>query len=72
MLKRISVASALLASTALMAGAASAADIVEEPAPIFNWSGFYIGVHAGAVFGEDHNNGCGAFTDLVRGWRPHR
>jgi outer membrane immunogenic protein len=65
MFKRISFASALLAGTALMAGAASAADLVEEPAPLFNWSGFYIGVHAGAVFGQDLNNGCGAFKDLV-------
>jgi outer membrane immunogenic protein len=65
MLKRISFASALLASTALMAGAASAADLVQEPAPLFNWSGFYIGLNAGGVWGNDNNGGCGAFKDLV-------
>jgi outer membrane immunogenic protein len=65
MSKRLPFASALLVSTALMASAASAADIIEEPPPIFSWSGFYIGAHAGVVFGQDQNNGCGAFTDLV-------
>src|SRR6185295_13205452 len=65
MFKGLPFTSALLVSTALMAGAVSAADIVEEPAPIFSWAGFYIGVHGGAIFGQNHNDGCGAFTDLV-------
>ena len=54
----------LLAGAALLAlsGAASAADLTYEPAPApvepivteaaFNWTGFYVGVHGGALFGD--------------------
>ena len=44
---------ALLASCA----ATRAADLVEEPLPVveppFSWTGFYLGVHAGATFGDN-------------------
>jgi outer membrane immunogenic protein len=57
---------ALLASATLLllTGTASAADLsarpytkapVYEPAPVYNWTGFYIGGHIGGAFGGDNN-----------------
>ncbi len=43
---------ATVASVALM-GSASAADLVPQfTAPIYNWSGFYVGADIGAVWGQ--------------------
>lgn len=53
----------LIQSTLLMTGllvaasTAHAADLAEEPVPVaeppFSWTGFYVGVHAGATFGDN-------------------
>ena len=52
--RAIAAAAALLATSTL----ASAADLavkarpIAAPAPIWNWTGFYIGAHVGAGWGE--------------------
>jgi outer membrane immunogenic protein len=64
---RSSFLPAVLASTALLTGAASAADLVTEEdfPPAFSWSGFYVGIHGGAIWGNDRRSGCDAFRDIV-------
>jgi len=63
----------LVASTALLSlgSAVYAADLpsrkapaqfVEVPVPVFNWTGLYLGLNAGAALGKDNsNNGYSAF-----------
>jgi len=52
---------------ALGVGAAQAADLTYEPAPVvvapaaFNWSGFYAGVHAGYGWGSEDDNQSNLF-----------
>jgi len=54
---------------ALGVGAAQAADLTYEPAPVvvapaaFNWSGFYAGVHAGYGWGSEDDNQSNLFGD---------
>jgi outer membrane immunogenic protein len=65
-MKKLLLAASALAS---LATGASAADLgvrrVEVPAaivaPVFNWTGFYVGVHSGFTSGST------AFTDTIRG-----
>ena len=54
------------AAATAVAGSALAADLPSRrpppqayapPPPIFTWSGFYVGVNAGAAFRADNNNG---------------
>ncbi|MCX5514944.1 porin family protein [Kaistia algarum] len=59
-----------VAVLALTAGA-SAADLTYEPAPaaviapvVFDWTGFYAGVHAGGGWG-DYNTNVGTYTDVL-------
>ena len=63
----------LLATVAFaaLAGTASAADMaarpytkapVMPPAPIYNWTGFYIGGHVGGAFGGSNNILAPGFT----------
>ena len=74
------VMSTTAAALALVSGA-FAADLpafeetapVVAPVPSFAWSGFYVGVHGGYTFGDDHDNIVvfdtnldGAFGDTVR------
>jgi outer membrane immunogenic protein len=75
----------LLAGTALLAlsGAATAADLTYEPAPApvepivteaaFDWTGFYVGVHGGALFGDftgdlDGLSGTGGLVGAQAGY----
>lgn len=54
------IALAVVAATVLSAGAASAADLAARPytkapppvAAVYNWTGFYIGAHAGYTWGD--------------------
>jgi outer membrane immunogenic protein len=53
---------------ALGLGSANAADlvpepIVEAPPPVFNWTGFYAGVHAGYAWGGQDDNQSNLFDD---------
>jgi len=48
------------ATAALLAGMGGAA---AEPAPIYNWTGFYIGANAGYGWGEANNDRAGKFKD---------
>ncbi|ABE61177.1 OmpA-like transmembrane region [Nitrobacter hamburgensis X14] len=65
----------LLASVAIVGMAAivpaQAADLAARPytkapvyeaAPIYNWTGFYLGGHVGGAFGGDHNLAAPGFT----------
>jgi outer membrane immunogenic protein len=70
MLRRVTLASALLASTALFSNVALAADIIEEPPPMFSWSGFYIGAHAGVVWGDNGRGGCNVHDPLGENGTP--
>jgi outer membrane immunogenic protein len=69
----------VLASASLLAlgAAAQAADLTYEPAPApvveaapaFNWTGFYLGVHAGAAIVDgDLNDDFGSFSDTTTGF----
>jgi outer membrane immunogenic protein len=74
MIKKLILASA---ATALLAGAASAADLprraappVFVPVPVFTWTGFYAGFNAGYGFdasSRDTNVYNNVFPNLVRG-----
>jgi outer membrane immunogenic protein len=68
-----------------LAGAASAADLAARPytkapppAPIFSWTGFYIGVHGGGMWADkDWTEGCSALvgapcTTFGNGGSPFR
>ncbi|MCW2285017.1 outer membrane immunogenic protein [Rhodoblastus acidophilus] len=61
-MRRILISSFLLASTAYSAVAADlpsvkAAPVYVPPAPVFTWTGFYLGVYGGGVFGTTHVTG---------------
>ncbi|MDE4915264.1 porin family protein [Methylobacterium sp. 092160098-2] len=65
MIRKLLLASA---ATALMAGAASAADLprrapppVFTPVPVFTWTGFYVGVNAGYAFDASSHNDNATF-----------
>ncbi|MCX5493508.1 porin family protein [Kaistia dalseonensis] len=66
----------LLAGAAVLAmtGAASAADLTVEPAPVapivspvFDWSGFYVGVHGGGGWGSFGTSLANSFFDDASG-----
>jgi outer membrane immunogenic protein len=70
-MKKILLSTAALALIAL-AAPASAADLAARPytkapayvpAPIYNWTGFYIGGHVGGAFRGDSNNVLGGGDD---------
>ena len=70
-MKKILLSTAALALIA-MAAPASAADLAARPytkapayvpAPIYNWTGFYIGGHIGGAFRGDSNNVLGGGDD---------
>jgi outer membrane immunogenic protein len=44
-----------------IAGAAAAADMPVKAAPVFNWTGFYVGVHGGYADGDATLTGIGVF-----------
>ena len=61
----------------LFAGAASAADLpaytkapLKAPAPIFSWTGFYIGGSAGGHWGEDRLSTTTAPANFIAGFAP--
>jgi outer membrane immunogenic protein len=68
-----------LPKTALLASSATVALVVAYPVSdpaqaqqspgIYNWTGFYIGVHGGGVWGDEDDGGgvgdCGPFTNFV-------
>jgi outer membrane immunogenic protein len=62
-----------IASAALMAGAAQAADMpvkayrapVTVPAPVFTWTGFYVGANAGGHWSKDELTAVGDPTGFV-------
>lgn len=64
-MKKVLLAGAALAAL-FTVSAASAADIPARPyykappAPVFNWTGFYIGVHGGYAWGDADLNGVSA------------
>jgi outer membrane immunogenic protein len=57
---RLRIASLIAVTAAVVSTSAVAADLPMKappyvpPAPVWNWSGFYIGGHIGAVFGGDN------------------
>jgi outer membrane immunogenic protein len=78
-MRRLTVALLAAASVAAISTAASAADLkapvsrapVMAPAPVFNWTGVYIGAHAGYGWGNKDFSfpGFGSFADFdVDGW----
>src|SRR4051812_23246261 len=69
-MKSLKIFSAALAVSAVVcAGAASAADMAVKampyaaPAPVFSWTGCYVGVHGGA--GVLHDQGFHKFSSLL-------
>ena len=54
-MKRLALAAALLAASALVAGAASAQSIVTDTAPAPAWTGPYVGLDLGYVHGTGHD-----------------
>jgi len=67
LLGTVSLSAAILAA---LFGSANAADMVVKapllpPAPAYNWTGFYIGAHAGGAFDNDQFNfqPAGTFTN---------
>jgi outer membrane immunogenic protein len=64
-MKRLLVAGALLAGLSATAGAADLpARAPVYVAPVFSWTGFYVGVNAGGAWA---NNNCGSFNPIVGG-----
>lgn len=67
MMKCLLVTATAASVLALGLGAAQAADLVPEPvvvAPaVFNWAGFYAGVHAGYAWGDQDDNQSILFDD---------
>ena len=66
MLKRFLLAGAVIAagSTAVLA-----ADVAPEPAPAYDWTGFYMGLNAGAALNNsdiDVDDGTGAFVGVLQ------
>jgi outer membrane immunogenic protein len=64
-------ATAAASVLALGLGGARAADLTYEPAPVvvapavFNWAGFYAGVHAGYAWGSEDDNQSSLFEEPV-------
>jgi outer membrane immunogenic protein len=54
------ISSALLSGTLISSPALAADPVVNPPvdyvSPAFNWSGFYVGIHAGGAWGRQHDN----------------
>lgn len=54
------ISSALLSGTLISSAALAADPVVNTPidyvSPTFNWSGFYVGMHAGGAWGHQHDN----------------
>ncbi len=57
----IAVAAAVVSTSATAADLPARAPVYVPPAPIYNWSGFYIGGHVGAAFGGNDSFSTDAF-----------
>src|SRR3954453_13274890 len=55
-MKKILLAGSALLSLALLGTAVQAADIAPVPAPMYDWSGFYVGVNAGVAWNNSDIN----------------
>ncbi len=76
-MRRILISTFLLASTAYAAVAADlpsekAAPVYIPPAPVFTWTGFYLGVYGGGVFGTSNVTGpVGPFASNAYNQSPN-